>query len=80
MNSLTTDEAVKILKREALDKKVVQKINERIDFYMQQRVHGKIRTGALMFSNLHGVLGKTKSAEELIALHRQSKGSAIDER
>ncbi len=69
--SLTTDEAVKILKREELDKVVLQKINERIEFYMQQRVHGRIKTAALMFSNVHGVLGKTESAEELIALHMQ---------
>ena len=38
---------------------------------MQQRVHGKIKTAALMFSNAHGLLGKTASAEELIALHMQ---------
>jgi cobalt-precorrin-5B (C1)-methyltransferase len=57
-NALTTDEAVKILKREKLDKEVLRKINERIEFYMQQRVHGKIKTAALMFSNVHGVLGK----------------------
>ena len=69
--SLTTDEAVKILKREELDKAVLQIINERIEFYMQQRVHGKIKTAALMFSNTHGLLGKTASAEELIALHMQ---------
>ena len=68
-SALTTDEAVKILKREELDKAVLQKINERIEFYMQQRVHGKIKTAALMFSNAHGLLGKTASAEELIALH-----------
>ena len=70
-SALTTDEAVKILKREELDKAVLQKINERIEFYMQQRVHGKIKTAALMFSNTHGLLGKTASAEELIALHMQ---------
>ncbi|MGE4588767.1 MAG: cobalt-precorrin-5B (C(1))-methyltransferase CbiD [Acidaminococcaceae bacterium] len=70
-NSLTTDEAVKILKKEGLSEAVLQKINARIDFYMQQRVHGKIKTAALMFSNVHGVLGKTSHAEELIKLHKR---------
>ena len=70
-SALTTDEAVKILKREQLDEAVLHRINERIDYYMQQRVHGKIKTAALMFSNAHGVLGKTSSAEELIRLHMQ---------
>ncbi|MGL5207215.1 MAG: cobalt-precorrin-5B (C(1))-methyltransferase CbiD [Acidaminococcaceae bacterium] len=69
-SALTTDEAVKILKREALDRQVIAKINERIEYYMQQRVHGKIKTAALMFSNVHGVLGKTNCAEELILLHK----------
>ena len=70
-SALTTDEAVKILKREQLDEAVLHRINERIDYYMQQMVHGKIKTAALMFSNAHGVLGKTSSAEELIRLHMQ---------
>lgn len=67
--SLTTDEGVKILKREELEDKVLQKIAERIDYYLQQRVHGRIKTGALMFSNVHGILGKTSGADELIKLH-----------
>ena len=68
-SALTTDEAVKILKREKINDKVIPKITDRIDYYMQQRVHGKIKTGALMFSNVHGVLGKTSCADELIKLH-----------
>ena len=73
-SALTTDEAVKILKREQLDEAVLRKINERIEFYMQQRVHGRIKTAALMFSNTHGLLGKTSSAEELLKLHAQRQG------
>ena len=69
VGALTTDEVVKILKREQLEDKVLQKITERIDYYMQQRVHGRIKTGALMFSNVHGILGKTSGADELIKLH-----------
>ncbi len=68
-SALTTDEAVKILKREEINEKVIPKITDRIDYYMQQRVHGKIKTGALMFSNVHGVLGKTSCVDELIKLH-----------
>jgi cobalt-precorrin-5B (C1)-methyltransferase len=37
---------------------------------MQHRVHGKIKTGALMFSHVHGILGKTEFADELIELHK----------
>lgn len=71
--TLTTDEAFKVLKREGLDKIVIDKITERIDYYMQHRVHGKIKTAAMMFSNVHGVLGKTKDVDELIKLHTKIK-------
>ena len=68
---LTTDEVTKILKREQIFEPVMDKVNERIDFYMQHRVHGKIKTAAFMFSNVYGILGKTKAADELIQLHKQ---------
>ena len=67
---LTTDEVTKVLKREGLFEPVMQEVAKKIDFYMQHRVHGKIKTGALMFSHVHGVLGKTEFADELIELHK----------
>ncbi|NCD08646.1 MAG: cobalamin biosynthesis protein CbiD [Negativicutes bacterium] len=73
-NTLTTDEAVKVLKREGLDAKVLKMVNERIDYYMQQRVHGKIKTAAMMFSNIYGILGKTVCADELIRLQLENGG------
>ena len=68
---LTTDEVTKILKREQIFEPVMDKVTERIDFYMQHRGHGKIKTAAFMFSNVYGILGKTKAADELIQLHKQ---------
>ncbi|WP_405383521.1 cobalt-precorrin-5B (C(1))-methyltransferase CbiD [Phascolarctobacterium sp.] len=68
-NCLTTDEVTKVLQREGLFAAVMTKVTEKIDFYMQHRVHGKIKTGALMFSNVYGILGKTKDADELVKLH-----------
>ena len=68
---LTTDEVTKILKREQIFEPVMDKVTERIDFYMQHRVHGKIKTAAFMFSNVYGILGKTKASDELIQLHKQ---------
>ena len=72
---LTTDEVTKILKREGLFEPVMKEVTKKIDFYMQHRVHGKIKTGALMFSHVHGILGKTEFADELMELHkRKEKG------
>lgn len=67
---LTTDEVTKVLQREGLFEVVIQEVMAKIDYYMQHRVHGKIKTGALMFSNVYGILGRTKDADELIKLHR----------
>ncbi len=68
---ITTDEMIKVLERENLVDSVIKDITIKIDFYMQQRVHNKIKTGALMFSNVYGILGKTKDADDLIKLHRR---------
>lgn len=70
-NCLTTDEVTKILKQENIFEPVMNKVTEKIDFYMQHRVHGKIKTAALMFSNVYGILGKTRYADELVQLHKQ---------
>lgn len=71
--SLTTDEVIKILKAENLFDKVMPAITEKIDYYMQHRVHGKLKTGALMFSNVYGILGRTACADELIKLHQMKR-------
>lgn len=70
---LTTDEVTKVLQREGLFEVVIKEVTDKIDYYMQHRVHGKIKTAAMMFSNVYGVLGMTAYAEELIKLH-QFKG------
>lgn len=68
---LTTDEVTKVLKRENIFEPVIERVTDKIDFYMQHRVHGKIKTAALMFSNVYGILGKTKYADELVELHKR---------
>lgn len=68
---LTTDEVTKVLKRGNIFEPVIEKVTDKIDFYMQHRVHGKIKTAALMFSNVYGILGKTKYADELVELHKR---------
>ncbi len=73
-NCLTTDEVTKVLKREGVFEPVIDAVTEKIDFYMQHRAHGKLKTGALMFSNVYGVLGKTKFADELIELQLRGEG------
>ena len=70
--ALTTDEMTKILKREGLFEAVMEEVARKIDFYMQKRVHGKLKTGAILFSNVYGILGETAGAEELLKLHQNN--------
>ena len=70
--ALTTDEMTKILKREGLFEAVMAEAARKIDFYMQKRVHGKLKTGAILFSNVYGILGETAGAEELLKLHQNN--------
>lgn len=70
-NSGTTDEAIRLIKEAKVFEPVMQGIMDKIDFYMEKRVHGKMKTGAIMFSTVHGILGKTKYADELVAKHKR---------
>ena len=70
---LTTDEVTKVLKREQLFEPVMEQVTQKIDFYMQHRVHSKIKTAAFMFSNVYGILGKTEHADALIQLHKKKE-------
>ena len=70
---LTTAEVTKVLKREQLFEPVMEQVTQKIDFYMQHRVHGKIKTAAFMFSNVYGILGKTEHADALIQLHKKKE-------
>lgn len=38
----------------------------RIEDVLQRRSGGKIRIGAIVFSNEYGILGKTKTADKLL--------------
>ena len=71
--ALTTDEMTKILKREGLFEAVIEEAVKKIDFYTQKRVHGKLKTGAILFSNVYGILGETANAAELLKLHRNNQ-------
>ena len=70
--ALTTDEMTKILKQEGLFEAVMEEVTKKIDFYMQKRVHEKLKTGAILFSNVYGILGETANAAELLKLHQNN--------
>jgi cobalt-precorrin-5B (C1)-methyltransferase len=72
-DSITTDESLRILQEKSLLQPVMEQICDKINYYIDHRVSGAIRTGAIMFSNTYGILGYTGQARELLALHRQKE-------
>ena len=71
--SLTTDEAVRILQENHLLQPVMTAVCVKIESYMDQRTHGEIGTAAIVFSNACGVLGQTSRARELLAFHKKGE-------
>ena len=41
-------------------------VMEKIQFYLDHRSYEQILLGAVVFSNVYGLLGQTRDAEELI--------------
>ena len=75
LSTNTTEDALKILKQEGGDglfDAAMKRITERIGFYLDARVQGRIETGAVIFSNVFGMLGKTENVPDLVEkLRRQ---------
>ena len=68
----TTDEAIAILKEHQLLQPVLAAAAEKIEYYMDQRVHGKLSCGAILFSNVYGVLAQTSRAAALLTYQRRT--------
>lgn len=71
MKCISTDDALEVIEGEGFLKKVSDILVEKVEFYMNHRTGGAIRTGAVMFSSVYGLLGKTGSADELIECIRR---------
>lgn len=69
--AVTTDEALRILAAHDLVRPVMTAVMAKIESYMRHRVHDEIRVGAVIFSNVYGVLGMNETAHTLLSYHRQ---------
>ena len=66
LKTVTTDEALAILKEAGCLEGTIQEITDRISASLKHRSYGRILTGAVIFSNEYGYLGKTEEADTLI--------------
>ena len=83
LDSLTTDESLRIIQEAGLLEKTMEVAAQRIDYYLNYRAKGQIRVGALVFSNELGVLCLTGPAadwlRELKESHRETTDSDKEE-
>lgn len=68
LETLTTEEAVTILKEKGLLSRTVELVCEKVKKHLQHRCGGAVRTEAVLFSNTCGYLGETDGAQELMRL------------
>ena len=71
----TTDEALAVLDRYGILKETMAIVMEKIQFYLDHRSYEQILLGAVVFSNVYGLLGQTRDAGKLIqAIQEQAGG------
>ncbi|MDO5132138.1 MAG: cobalt-precorrin-5B (C(1))-methyltransferase CbiD [Eubacteriales bacterium] len=63
---VSTDEAVRVLRKTGLDKPVLAEMTGRIRSVMEEWAGGKMQVEVIVFSNVFGELGKTPQAEDFL--------------
>ncbi|MBQ7621849.1 MAG: cobalt-precorrin-6A synthase, partial [Candidatus Methanomethylophilaceae archaeon] len=66
MGCISTDDALDVINEENLIDDVSKLLVEKIEFYMNHRTGGSIRTAAVVFSSVYGLLGKTSLADGML--------------
>ena len=66
MECVTTDDALKYLKEADLMEPVMERIMEKMEFYVNQRAQHQLELGVITFSNVFGILGQTKDVPDLV--------------
>ena len=69
MDAVTTDEILDILDGCGLMEPTMATLTEAVGFQLHHRAGDALRIEAVVFSKVHGLLGKTQGADILIALH-----------
>ena len=66
MESATTDEAIHLLDQEGIRQAVMDSMMQKIQEHVRARACETLKTGVIVFSNVHGLLGKTEGCEEIL--------------
>lgn len=67
LDTITTEEALEILIEENVLENTIEEVLHRIQYYLEHRSYKKLEFGVILFSNVYGMLGETKSVASLIS-------------
>lgn len=76
MGCISTDDALDAIDAEGVLGEVSRLLMEKIEFYMNHRTGGSVRTAAVMFSSKYGELGRTSLADAMLDEIRESLGGS----
>ncbi len=68
MNSAMSDDVLSILDGAGIREQVIVSLMDKIQYHLDHKAGGSMSVGALMFSNVYGILGRTGSADEILKL------------
>lgn len=74
LDTITTEEAVTILKEGNLLSETMKSITDKIHYYLNKKSGEDLKIGAILFSNEYGYLGETKYAKELAEKFLNKRG------
>ena len=71
MDAATTDACFSVLDAAGLRRRVLDSMLPAIQMHLDRRSAGHLKIGAVLFSNVYGLLGMTESAEEIVREWKQ---------
>lgn len=71
--SVSTEEAYGYLIEEGIERSCMEAVMERIGYYLDRRVDGRVRTECMVYANAYGLLGATKGALKLLQAAKEEQ-------
>ncbi len=77
LDCATTEEAIPILKESGKLQHVMDRVAERVCYYMERRAGGRMEADCILYANGFGELAKSREAEQWFILLEQEQGQPI---
>lgn len=77
LECVTTEEAVSVIEESGKLQQIMERIAERVCYYMEKRAVGKLKADCILFSNEYGELAKSRGAGEWFILLGQEQARQI---